>query len=273
MASSQRTVGDVSLDIFETGEGPPLLFLHGEDGLLFSHALIDALATSFRVFAPEHPGWGGSSRPPYVTDVADLARVYAELIESLEGPVAVVGCSFGGWVAAELAVQSRIPLGPVVLVAPTGIKIGDREERDYADIWIAAMDELPAILYGRPDRAPDLTELSDGQYLYLARAQEATARYCWVPYMHDPKLRHWLRRIAAPTAVVSGSADRFALLDGFYATYASLIGVEGAEHIVVDGAGHRLEEEEPIELARIVQEFVTAEGGAIAAVAASRGGQ
>jgi pimeloyl-ACP methyl ester carboxylesterase len=265
------TVGDVSLDIAETGEGPPLLFLHGEDGLLFSRPIIEALATSFRVLAPEHPGWGGSTRPPYVTDVRDLAAVYAELIESLEGPVTVVGCSFGGWVAAELAVFARVPLGPVVLVAPTGIKIGDREERDYAGIWIAAMEDLPRILYGRPERAPDLSDRADDDYLYLARAQEATARYCWVPYMHDPKLRHWLRRIVAPTLVISGSADRFALLAGFYATYASLIGPEGAEHRVIDGAGHRIEEEEPAELARLVQEFVRAEGGAVPAVAASRG--
>jgi pimeloyl-ACP methyl ester carboxylesterase len=271
MAASQMMVGDVSLEVTELGSGPPLLFLHGEDGLIFSSPLLEALAASFRVIAPEHPGWGGSTRPPYVTDARDVASVYAELVEQLDGPPAVVGCSFGGWLAAELALQTRIALGPLVLIAPTGIKIGDREERDYADIWIAPFEELPATLYGAADRAPDLNDRADEEYVYLARAQEAVARYCWAPYMHNPKLRHWLRRISPPTLVVSGTEDRFVLLPGFYETYASLVGPEGAEHYAIEGAGHRVEEEEPAQLVRLIREFVGREAAPGAAIAASTG--
>jgi pimeloyl-ACP methyl ester carboxylesterase len=248
--TTRADVGDVSLELIEAGDGPTLLFLHGEDGLRWSGPVLEALSDQFRVYAPHHPGWGGTTRPPYVTDVGDLAGVYAEYVEEhLPHPVVVVGCSFGGWVAAQLAVVTRAELRGLVLVAPTGVKLGAREERDYADIYMAAFDEIPEILYGEAARAPDLTDLSDDDYLYLATAQEATARYCWKPYMHDPKLPHWLRRIHAPTMLVHGARDHFALLPEFYERYAALIGKDGARVEQLDGIGHRVEEEAPARLA------------------------
>jgi pimeloyl-ACP methyl ester carboxylesterase len=271
MSSSHVAVGDVSLKLTETGDGPTLLFLHGEDGLIFSHPVIEVLAEGFRVIAPEHPGWGESTRPAYVDATQDLGAVYAELLEQLDGPVTIVGCSFGGWVAAETALQARVPLAALVLVAPIGIKIGDREERDYVDIWAASFDELPRILYGDPSRAPELAGRTDEEYLSLARAQEAVARYCWTPYMHSPRLRHWLRRVPCPSLVLSGTADCFTRLPAFYETYASLIGPGGAEHRAIDGAGHRIEEEEPAELVRHVRAFLAEHVSDATALAAPTG--
>lgn len=261
--TTRADVGDVSLELIEAGDGPALLFLHGEDGLRWSEPVLDALSGHFRVYAPHHPGWGGTTRPPYVTDVRDLAGVYAEYVEEhLPQPVVVVGCSFGGWVAAQLAVVTRAALGGLVLVAPTGVKLGTREERDFADLYMAAFEEIPQILYGDPSHAPDLSDLADEDYLYLATAQEATARYCWKPYMHDPKLAHWLRRVRAPTMLVHGAQDHFALLPQFYERYAALIGTGGARVEQLDGIGHRVEEEAPARLA----DLVLAHAGARAAV-------
>ena len=97
-----------------------------------------------------------------------------------------------------------------------------------------------------------MTDLADDDYLYLATAQEATARYCWKPYMHDPKLAQWLRRVHAPTMLVHGAQDHFALLPEFYERYAALIGKDGARVEQLDGIGHRVEEEAPARLADLV---------------------
>lgn len=255
MPSKELTVGDATLEVLERGEGSPLLFLHGEDGLLFSEPLIDELAQSFRVIAPHHPGWGASTRPEYVTDVRDLAAVYAEYLDQLDDDVVVVGCSFGAWVAAELALVAGDRFSALVLAAPIGIKLGDRETRDFADLYMHSFEDVRALLYADVTRAPDLTDRTDDEYRALAVAQESATRFCWAPYMHDPKLRHWLRRIAAPALVVAGDADRFALLPEYYAGYAALIGAKGAALQTIAGAGHRVEEEQPQELARLVREF------------------
>jgi pimeloyl-ACP methyl ester carboxylesterase len=135
---------------------------------------------------------------------------------------------------------------------------------------MADFAELPMTLYGDPSVAPDLTALSDEELLYLARAQEATARFCWRPYMHDPKLSVRLRRIEAPCLVVAGEADRFVVTEDYYERYAKLVGTAGAELVTLPGVGHRVEEEAPRELAGLIAQF--SERAAGGSVAASKGG-
>jgi pimeloyl-ACP methyl ester carboxylesterase len=267
--TSLMTVGDTELEVRRHGTGDPLIFLHGEDGLIFATPVLEALGKQFEVIAPHLPGFGRSSRPAYVKTVRDLALVMSELIDTLPGPVPVVGASLGAWVALELGLIDRSHVSHLVLAAPVGVKVGGREERDFADLWTAAFADMKPMLYGDPAAAPNLDALSDEDLVYLTECQESVARYCWAPYMHDPALRHWARRISCPTLVVTGSADRFALLPDYYARFAKLIG-SGAECRVIDGAGHRVEEEAPRELASLVEELVATSGSTTAAAAAGR---
>ncbi|MBN9624060.1 MAG: alpha/beta hydrolase, partial [Actinobacteria bacterium] len=240
------------LEYEESGEGQALLFLHGEDGLIFSAAVREQLAANFRVIAPHHPGWGGSGRGRHLVETADLARMYAAWLEGFEAPPIVVGCSFGAWLAAEVAALRPAGLAGLVLIAPTGLKLGGRDEREFADIWMADMEGLRDVLYADAAAAPALAELSDDDFRYLAQAQEATARYCWQPYMHNPRLAPWLGRVVVPTLLVHGTEDRFALLPDYYERYAGLIG-EGARVESLPGVGHRVEEEAPALLAELIR--------------------
>ena len=45
--------------LFQSGSGEPLLFLHGAGGL-HRGAYLDQLAEQFTVYAPVHPGFGES---------------------------------------------------------------------------------------------------------------------------------------------------------------------------------------------------------------------
>lgn len=270
LSTGARVVGDVTLEVLEQGDGPALLFLHGEDGHAFTTPVIEQLAADFRVIAPTHPAWEGSTRPDHIEDVRDIASVYVELIEQLDEPPIVLGCSLGGWIAAELAVQARDLIAGLILVSPVGVKLGDRETRDFVDLWVLDFADLIAINYRDASHAPDMTALTEADYQYLAVASEATARYCWKPYMHDPKLRHRLRRVAVPSLVVNGGADAFTLLSGYFDRYGALIG-SGAARLELPQAGRRIEEEEPAELARIVREFAVGVTNESAAVAAGKG--
>ena len=46
-------------------------------------AFLDTLAQRFRVFAPEHPGFGQSDDPPWLDTVDDLAYFHLDLIRAL----------------------------------------------------------------------------------------------------------------------------------------------------------------------------------------------
>ena len=104
----------------------------------------------------------------------------------------------------------------MVLVSPLGVKLGGRSERTFVDLYATAPADVRACLYGDPSRAPDQSALGDDEFLELAVAEEAVARYGWEPYLHNPQLRYRLARIGRPTLVVAGSADRFVLAPGYY---------------------------------------------------------
>lgn len=246
-------VGGVELAIDRRGSGSPVLYLHGDNGLR-NAGLLNRLAEHHEIVAPVHPGFPGSPVSLLVDTVADIAFVYAELVEQLGEPLTLVGASFGGWIAAQLAVTHPAMFAAVVLVSPLGIKTRDRETRDFVDIYLTPHAERPSLFYGDDAIAATVAAVSDEDFLHDAICEDAIARYCWKPYMYDPKLLARLRRIAAPTLVISGAADRFPLDPSYYATFAAAIG-DNAHRVTLEG-GHRLDETSPSDVAAAIEQHV-----------------
>ncbi len=202
-------LGGIAVETMIAGTGSPLLFLHGGDYVAQNQAFLDRLARHWRVIAPRHPGFGATPRPSWFRTVHDIAYLYLDLLDRLALTDAlVVGSSFGGWVALEIAVRSEARLGRLVLIDSLGVKLGGREERDIADIYALPAEEVLGRLFVEPVHVvPDYAKLDDHELLAIARDREATALYGWKPYMHDPALAHWLHRITRPTLVLWGEAD------------------------------------------------------------------
>jgi pimeloyl-ACP methyl ester carboxylesterase len=94
----------VDLTIRDVGHGEPVLILHGGTGPASIDPLIEHLAGSYRVLAPTHPGFDGTVLPSRLGDVRSLAAVYLALCDHLAlTGITVIGSSFGGWVATEIA--------------------------------------------------------------------------------------------------------------------------------------------------------------------------
>lgn len=203
-------VSDVALDIVERGAGRPLLFLHAGEGLRPELPWLDQLASSFRVIAPHHPGWGGSALPDWIGTVDDLAYLYLDLAEKLKLENALlVGNCFGGWVAAEMAVRNTSRFAGLVLAAPLGIKVGGVLERDITDMHGIPRMEFKERAWADPaNDTVDYGTVPDTELATIARAREALAVFGWKPYMHNPRLRRWLHRIDIPTRLIWGETDR-----------------------------------------------------------------
>jgi pimeloyl-ACP methyl ester carboxylesterase len=248
-------VGEISTEAIEAGSGKTLLLLHaGEGPDAVSDAYLSGLAAHFRVIAPWHPGFGPSERPPEYRDVADLAYFYLELAEALELRDAVlVGASFGGWIAAEMAVRSTERFASLVLVDPFGVKAGDRDAQDIADFFAMTHGDWIRLSFEDPKIAErDIASMSDAELVRLLKSRESMAYYGWKPFMHSPQLRRWLHRIRIPTLVLRGDQDRVVSAH-CHRLYASEI--PGAKLQIIGESGHFPHLEQPAAFVRAVAAF------------------
>jgi pimeloyl-ACP methyl ester carboxylesterase len=253
-AAGSLVVGGTRIDMIERGSGPPLLFLHAENGIEPAAAAIDELAKGTRVVAPTHPGFGRSELPQGVRTVDDLSYFYLDLLDQLDlRDVTLVGVSFGAWIAAEIAVKSTARLSRLVLANAVGVKVGDRETHDIADIFALTEPEYLDIAYCDPNVGRrDYKSLPDAEVLAAARAREATARFAWNPYFHNPRLKSRLHRIRIPTLFLWGAHDRM-LSEAYGRAYCATI--PGARFEPIARAGHFPHEEQPKIFAERVMAF------------------
>jgi pimeloyl-ACP methyl ester carboxylesterase len=247
-------VNGVSVEVIERGRGRPLLFLHPGIGIERTAPVLDHLARGARVIAPSHPGFGRSELPRWMNTVDDLAYFYLDFLAALDlRDTIVVGVSIGGWLAAEIAVKSTERLSHLVLANSVGIKVGDRETRDVVDIFAITDREFNEIAYFDPRvGARDYASMPDADVQIAARNREATARFAWSPFMHNPKLKHRLHRIDIPTLFLWGANDR--VLSEPYGR-AFCAAVRGARFELIERAGHFPHLEQPEEFARRVVAF------------------
>jgi len=116
------TVDGVRLHYVESGEGPPLVLLHGlgsmvEDFML--SGLVREASRRYRVIAFDRPGYGRSERPQrFRYGPLAQARLIDQACRQLDArrPI-VLGHSWGALVAAAWALQRRGAVRSLVLVS------------------------------------------------------------------------------------------------------------------------------------------------------------
>jgi pimeloyl-ACP methyl ester carboxylesterase len=252
-AYERATIAGREIELLRRGRGRPLLYLHAGDGIEPSLGFVERLSRSFKVTAASHPGFGASPRHGF-RDVHDLAYHYLDLIDvlGLDHPV-VVGASFGGWIAAEMAIRAPERLGALVLIDAVGIKTTPPDQREIADLFSFTPQALNDLVYKRPPPVAAPSDLDAARR--IAANQEALSRYAWSPTLHNPRLARWLHRITTPTLVVWGAEDRVVAPD-YGRAYARAIPL--AKFKLVEDAGHFPEREQTETVARAVEEFAGA---------------
>ena len=241
--SAGLVVGGIDLEVMRRGAGRPVLLLHGPQTVDPRAPFLEMLGQHAEIIAPSHPGFGRSARPSDFETVYDLVHFYLDFLETLPyEKVTLVGLSFGGWLAAEIAVKCRHRLDGLVLVDAFGIKVSDRETQDILDVFNTSPPEVERRSWHDPAAwAPDLDALSDDELVIRARNWEALCLYGWNPYMYNPQLKRWLRRITVPTLVLWGASDGI-VKPSYGRVYSALIPQSRFE--LIERAGHHPEIEQ-----------------------------
>ncbi len=245
----------IDLELFEAGQGAPLLWLHGAPGFNPKHEFVGLVAAKRRLIAPSHPGFGKSSLPEWLDSVDDIAHVYLELLDRLDLPqVDVVGTSLGGWIAADMATKVPERIRRLVLVGPVGIKVGPPDKLDIPDIFAMPQAEVNKLLYHDPARmSVDITKLTDDELAVMFRNRETLALLVWEPWMHNPKLKRRLHRAAMPALLIRGESDGLVSAE-YLAAYAKLL--PNARTVTIPAAGHAPQQEQPQALVKAVLDFL-----------------
>ena len=115
-------VGEYKVNVASAGTGPAVVMLHGEDkspswkeweGFL-------GLADRFRLIIPDLVGFGKSPRRGEALDYRAQAKVIVDLLDAMKvEKAALVGYSWGGQVALEVALERPQKVSSMILVAST----------------------------------------------------------------------------------------------------------------------------------------------------------
>lgn len=250
-------IADVDLELFESGQGSPVLFLHEASGFDERQPFVAPLSAKRRMITPSHPGFGKSSLPEWLDSIDDIAHLYLELLDTLGlGKVDIVGCSIGGWIAAEMATKSPERVNRLVMVGPVGVKVGSPDMLDIPDIFAMSQSDVDKLLFHDPAKmAADTSKMTDAELAVMFRNRETLALLVWEPWMHNTKLKRRLHRVKAPALFMRGASD--GLVSGEYLkAYAALL--PNARTLTIPAAGHAPHLEQPEAFASAVLEFLGA---------------
>ena len=255
MAFVRQTIdiNGCKLSLARGGQGAPLIYLHGTDGLGEWPAILDKLAEGFDVIVPDHPGFGGSEAPAWIDDVSDLAYCYLDALEALGlAGVHIVGHSLGGWIALEMAVRSTDRLRSLTLISAAGIHVKGVPK---TDIFIIDPEELARLAYADPKIAEAAaSRASTDKYQDLAILNRiASARFGWQPRFFNPRLERWLHRVKIPTNIIWGDGDR--IIPPAYAEAFHRL-IPGSTLTMIANAGHLPHVERAAAVAQAIDKFL-----------------
>nr|QRD81000.1 lipolytic protein [uncultured bacterium] len=232
--------GRLKASVKVAGEGPPLVYVHAAAGLRWDDFL-DGLARHFTVYAPELPGTGDSDPHDIyqVESLWDVVLIMGDVLDALGlSGVPLVGHSFGGMLAAEMAAHWPERFSKLVLISPIGLW---REDRPVTNWMAVPLQDMPRLMF-RDLSSPAVQRLlampQDQEELVMAQAKFVWALGCsgkFVWPIPDKGLKKRLHRVRAPTLLVWGRDDAVVPVE-YAQDFASYI--RGAKVEVVDGAGH-----------------------------------
>jgi 4,5:9,10-diseco-3-hydroxy-5,9,17-trioxoandrosta-1(10),2-diene-4-oate hydrolase len=268
--------------LFEIGDGPPLLYVHGGLGGAYEVVpILAALAENHRVLAVDRPGHGLADSFDYRgVDLLNHARTFlGDILDALELPsVDVMANSLGGLWAVVFAIDAPSRVSRLLLVgAPVGLKrqvprqllplglplIGQKLGRYVFSN--ATRDESRKfwgqVIVKHPERVDDL--VLDYDVANMRRNVEsmlglvsriASARR--LGYRRELVLGERWRDLTTPTLLIWGEFDAFGSPEEGQALVAKN---PNLRLVRIAGAGHNLWFDDPESVVAEIERFLAAQ--------------
>jgi 3-oxoadipate enol-lactonase len=259
-------VGDINIYYESQGDGEALLLIMGY-GAYSGHwaPLIPSFPGEYRVISFDNRGTGRSDKPDIPYTIKMMADDAKGLLDAIGVDSAhVFGVSMGGMIAQEFALNYPDKLRSLILGCTTcgGTKAILPTPEALAFLTSPAMAGLPAEELAREtvpwlwtqefiDKNPEAVEMYVAITLKYPTPVHGYAHQAQAIAAHDTYER--LPRIAAPTLVIVGDADRI-IPAGNSKILASRI--PDAELVILENAGHGFSGEAAAETTRIILDFL-----------------
>lgn len=260
-------VNGIELHYRETGDGFPIVFVHGYTGNSRNWALtIPALRDEFRTISVDLRGHGLSERPvsedEYALEV--MASDVYELLKALKVTECVlVGHSMGGMVSQLLVLEHPEVVRALVLVdtaaeVPRGLLYDERRKQREGLVEIARKKGMEAVFEEQLQITPIHPALkANPRYIDIWREQFLmTSREAYIAGANGMASRRSvvanLAKVAVPTLVICGERDE-PFLDPSRQLHEA---IPGSELVIIPGAGHGPQMETPAEFNRVLAEFL-----------------
>lgn len=252
-------LGGIELNYQISGEGNPLLMIHGLGSSGRDWELqVDHFALHYRVITFDLRGHGKSSKSPGPYSIELFAEDTVKLLTALEStPAHILGISLGGMVGFQLGISHPEVVRSLVVVNSTPDLV-PKSLLDHLWIWqryliirLMGMKKLGEVLGNRFFPKPEHEELKE---IFIQRWEEN----------HEPSYLEALKavvgwsvinqlgEISAPTLVIGADGDYFPTEDK--KEYVRRIPRGKLE--IIEDARHALPAEKPEDFNRLVFEFL-----------------
>ena len=246
------------------GIGSPIVLLHA---FPFSREMwrpqLDAFSQSYRVITPDFPGFGETTFVPDIT-IDGMADIIVDFLDGLavHEPVALGGCSMGGYVAFAIARRYPERVRKLMLI-DTKAEPDDTAMKAIRDKVLAGAATLtPAKVIEDmiPRALCDLTRASKPEIVAEVRrigaAQSLDGILVGVKALRDhPDAVPGLAAIRVPTLVIVGEHDAITPAAGAKHTASR---IAGSTYVSLPDAGHLPNLENPEAFNAAVAKFLIA---------------
>lgn len=264
LSSRHIEAGDTTLHVSESGQGFPLVWLHGSgpgaSGLSNFRGNLPAFS-DYRNLVFDHPRFGESSRPAVTGPL--IPHSGERILQALDAlgikSFSLVGNSYGGGVAAWIAATAPERVRELILMAPGGLtpkEVRKSEDMPYGiQLIVKAMVEgvdrelmrefVSTMVYDQANVTDELVEER------LTAALKNNPEIVGVPVMGD--LTDLLPEITARTLIIWGREDRF-LLPGWAVLW--LEAIKDSELHIFPRCGHWAQYEQLDAFNKLTREFL-----------------